>query len=241
LPRVPGDAPSTAETAGAKSTGRAPAPLRARIDHVVVGAESLQAGVAAVERALGVPLSPGGKHRRMGTHNCLLRLGDDAYLEVLAVDPDAPSPDRPRWLSLDAPSTRERLRQGPCLLTWVARVPSTHLPPLSLPVGPWEAFERNGLSWQLTVRTDGTLAADGVAPSLIVWNGQRHPASHLPDAGCRLDALALEHPQAEDVQPGLEALGLGYVCTQAPLAQLTVRLQTPDGPRTLRSRQPLAP
>ncbi len=230
---MPPDAPPTA--------GRLPARRKGRIDHVVVGAESLQAGAAAIERALGVPLSAGGKHRRMGTHNCLLRLGGDAYLEVLAVDPDAPPPDRARWLSLDAPSTRERLRQGPCLLTWVVRVPSTRLPPLPLPLGPWEAFERNGLSWQLTVRTDGTLPADGVAPSLIVWNGQRHPAWHLPDAGCRLDALTLEHPQAEDVQPGLDALGLGYVCTQAPLAQLTLRLQTPSGPRTLHSREPLAP
>ncbi len=229
-------------------TGKAPAqspgrtsPGRARLDHLVLAAESLPSGVAAVEAALGVRLSAGGKHTRMGTENRLLRLGDDAYLEVIAVDPSAPPPGRPRWLTLDAPSTRARLRAGPCLLTFVVRFDSLPLPALRFEVGPWEAFERNGLSWQLTVRTDGTLPADGVAPSLIVWNVQRHPASHLPDAGCRLEALALEHPQADDVQHGLEALGLGYICTQAPLPQLTVRLQTPYGPRTLRSREPLAP
>jgi len=217
------------------------APHRPRLDHVVLGAESLQAGAAAVERALGARLWPGGKHARMGTHNCLLRLGDDAYLEVLAIDPDAPPPRHPRWLSLDTPSTRDRLRQGPCLLTWVVRVPSTQLPPLPLPLGPWEAFQRNGLSWQLTVRPDGTLPADGLFPSLIVWHGEDHPCRRLPESGCRLAALHVEHPAASGLPEGLDALGLPGVYASSDAARVTLALDTPSGARVLRSDTPLGP
>ena len=37
------------------------------------------------------PLESGGRHPHMGTHNRLLSLGPDLYLEVIAVDPDARS------------------------------------------------------------------------------------------------------------------------------------------------------
>jgi len=60
-------------------------------DHLAVTAETLDAGVAAVEAALGVALAGGGKHPHMATHNRLLGLGD-LYLEVIAAEPDATRP-----------------------------------------------------------------------------------------------------------------------------------------------------
>ena len=32
----------------------------------------------------------------MGTHNLLMRIGDQVYLELIAIDPEAPTPGRPR-------------------------------------------------------------------------------------------------------------------------------------------------
>jgi hypothetical protein len=37
----------------------------------------------------------------MGTHNRLLKLGEGFYLELIAIDPQAPPPGRPRWFGLD--------------------------------------------------------------------------------------------------------------------------------------------
>ena len=65
--------------------------MSAWVDHLAVAASSLDA--STLERVLGVPLAGGGKHDRMGTHNRLLRLGSDAYLELIAIDPAARLPD----------------------------------------------------------------------------------------------------------------------------------------------------
>src|SRR5262249_45989860 len=147
------------------------------IDHLAVAALSLES--RELDELLGVPLSPGGRHARMGTHNRLLRLGEGAYLELIAIDPQGTTPERPRWFELDDPMMQSRLARGPRLVHWVAGVASPELPPLPFDVGPWEPFQRGDLSWQLTVRADGKLPADGVVPSLICWSGSNHPASRL--------------------------------------------------------------
>ena len=47
----------------------------AEIDHIVLGARTLEEGTAFVTRLLGVKPQPGGKHEGAGTHNLLLGLG----------------------------------------------------------------------------------------------------------------------------------------------------------------------
>ncbi|HSP19006.1 MAG TPA: VOC family protein [Myxococcaceae bacterium] len=209
------------------------------LDHVVIAASSLDTGSPVLERALNVPLSGGGQHTKMGTHNRLLRLGADAYLELIAVDPEGRRPERPRWFTLDQPATHALLREGPRLVHWVAHVESTALPRLPFDVGPWEFFQRGDLSWQLTVRGDGMLPADGIVPSLICWSGPAHPSARLPDAGVTIEGLELEHPNAAAVQRQLDLLRLPYRCTAAPVPRLTAHLLTPAGPRTLRSTEPI--
>ena len=89
-------------------------------DHLVIAAASLRQGVGWVEGKLGVAVPAGGSHPRMGTHNHLTALGRDSFLEVIAVDPAAEPPARPRWFALDDPARRTSLEARPRLLTWVA-------------------------------------------------------------------------------------------------------------------------
>jgi hypothetical protein len=53
---------------------------RSRLDHIIVTAASLQEGVDYVRRELGVAPQTGGEHVLMGTHNCLLKLGEKLFL-----------------------------------------------------------------------------------------------------------------------------------------------------------------
>src|SRR3954469_7122628 len=74
------------------------------LDHITVAARSLAQGLAYLRDALGVDLPYGGAHPRMATHNHLLRLGPALFLELIAIDPTAPPPARPRWFQLDDPT-----------------------------------------------------------------------------------------------------------------------------------------
>jgi Glyoxalase-like domain len=213
-------------------------PVKALLDHLVLAADSLATGVPLVERVLPT-LAPGGQHPRMGTHNRVLRIGDRAYLEVIAIDPEGVKPDRPRWFSLDDPAMRQQLAEGPRLIHWAVQVESTTLPPLPFDPGPWESFERGPFSWKLTVREDGTLPAEGIVPSLICWDGPAHPTARLAESGCTIEAVELEHPQAAEVQHQLNVLGLPHRCAPGPVPRLTVLLRTPAGARVLRSTEPL--
>src|SRR5690349_7800408 len=89
------------------------------LDHIVIGCASLEQGVGWAREQLGVTVPPGGAHPRLGTHNCLMRIGAAAYLELIAIDPEAPKPPRLRWFGLDDPHQQARIRERPRVLAWV--------------------------------------------------------------------------------------------------------------------------
>src|SRR5215471_17917151 len=95
--------------------------MRCEFDHLVIGCKDLDQGSAWLAGTLGVEAQPGGKHPLMGTHNRLVRLGEGRFIELIAMDPGAPPPGRPRWFNLDTPQLQARLSESPQLLTWVVR------------------------------------------------------------------------------------------------------------------------
>lgn len=202
-----------------------------RFDHLVVTAADLDTGVAYVHGQIGVLPSAGGKHPRMGTHNRLLKLGDQAFLEVIAPDPDATSPARPRWFGLDALARG----QPPRLATWVVRTPSIGGAVVACPpeVGEIEPISRGELNWLITIPPDGALPLDGVIPALIEWGVDTHPAINLPDSGCTLLALELYHPEGERIRSMLDSVGFSgpvTVCdSQLEGGGLVAHMATPSG------------
>ncbi|MEL6680415.1 MAG: VOC family protein [Pseudomonadota bacterium] len=201
----------------------------AKIDHLVFGASRLAEGEAWMTAQLGVPAAAHGRHALMSTHNALWRL-DDCYLEVIAVDPDAPDPGRPRWYGLDDPAVRARLAEGPGLLTWVVEVDDLAAAN-GADHGSALRVTRDALSWQLTVPEDGRLRAEGTLPTLIVWDtGSPSPATTLEPSGCTLDQLVLS-TDATRVSTVVERLALGprVTVTSAGAAPLTAELTRADG------------
>ncbi len=193
--------------------------MNSAVDHLVVAARTLEEGRAWLEGRLNVPLQPGGEHALFGTHNLLLSLGPACYLEVIAVNPAAPPPTRPRWFGLDTPEMARRLQGGPALIHWVARVPAPLQEPHAL------ELSRGENRWALTVPPDGHLPLGGVWPSLIAWHTPP-PPTRLPDAGVRLDTLHLGTPQPERLRAELERIGFVGEAEvyEAPQAELRVVL-----------------
>lgn len=179
------------------------------LDHIVLAADTLAEGIACLREKIGCDPSPGGTHPAMGTHNAVLRLGEAIYLEVIAVDPEAAPPERPRWMGLDDPAMRASLKRGPRLVCWMAtsadiEVASARFGHL---VGSVWNGERGALRWQLTVREDGALPAGGAVPSLIQWPEGVHPARTMPDLGFRFRELAVRHRAKSWLDATLAAIG----------------------------------
>jgi hypothetical protein len=163
------------------------------LDHLVVAARTLDEGVRWIERELGVAPVAGGEHPLMGTHNALLALGPDTFLEVIAIDPAAPPPARPRWFALGTPAMDALLARGPTLVHWVERVDDIEAALADYPerVEVLDAARRH-YRWRIGVPPDGRLPCGGRCPTLIQWLGP-HPASALPSSGCSLVALRREN------------------------------------------------
>ncbi|EYD78285.1 hypothetical protein Rumeso_00114 [Rubellimicrobium mesophilum DSM 19309] len=195
------------------------------LDHLAITCASLEDGAAWAESRLGVPLEPGGQHAHFGTHNRLLSLGPGLYLEVIAPDPEAPDPGRPRWFALD--EARE-----PALGNWIARVPD-HAQALA--EAPPEAGQpldltRGDLAWTVAVPPDGSLPWGAAFPTLIQWRAGGHPAERLPDRGVRLLALEVGHPRAprlRELLAGLRDPRVTVVTSDSPT--LRARLSTLHG------------
>jgi hypothetical protein len=218
--------------------------LSVELDHLVIASATLEEGVAWCETTLGVTPGPGGKHPLMGTHNRLLKIATpvfpNAYLEIIAIDPAALPPCRPRWFGLDTPELRAQLRSGPRLIHAVARTTNLDMHRWGLitlglqpgePVSASRETPTGILAWQILVRRDGQLECQGALPTLIQWSGP-HPAQSMPESDITLESLTLRG-LPERVQSLLRLKGVqidsGLGESASNPSAITVQLNTPRG------------
>jgi hypothetical protein len=223
--------------------------MNARVDHLVVAADSLEQGASWCEATLGVAPAPGGEHPLMGTHNRVLRIATvnypRAYLEIIAVQPGRRPERGRRWFDLDDETLRDTLRRdGPRLIHFVAGVDDVQQASNAWRAQGIERGEvlhasrmgpRGLLEWQITVRPDGQRLEAGTLPTLIEW-GALHPAPALPESGVSLQALCAHQPQPETLAAAYEAIGLRAVAVKPGAANLVAVLDTPRGRVRLESQ-----
>jgi len=209
-----------------------------KLDHIAIIAPSLEAGRAHVQERLGIDMPAGGKHPQMGTHNLLLRLGDDVFLEVIAADPAAASPPQPRWFGLDdSAAIQADWAAGRRLRAWVARtddldaVRRQH----GAAFGEKTAISRGDLSWHFLVPGDGALPANGVLPSIMDWGPRGNPAPAMPNLGARLLSFVIEHPDPERVVALYAELDIDHPpeIRKGVQFRYRARIETPAGIREL--------
>lgn len=207
--------------------------LKSEIDHLVITSPTKTRGIEYVADLLGVAPTDGGVHPKMGTHNALLRLGDHTYLEVIAIDPDARSPERPRWFGLDQLTADAE----PQLATWVCRTTRIGTATRNMPyaAGLITEMSRGNLNWLITIPEDGSLLWDGIAPSLIQWT-DAPPVASMPVSPCELNSLQLNHPQATRLTSWLHQIAFDSPCltvSDSESASLKAEIQTARGLCTL--------
>lgn len=214
-----------------------------KLDHLVIGAATLEQGVSYVRDKLGVDIPKGGEHPLMGTHNHVMKLGDDFFLEVIAFNPHAAAPTRPRWYGLDDPDVRRSLEVGPRLLTWAANTDNLVqlMAKTDFQLGESTLVTRGELSWLFAVPDDGRLLASGMLPSLLQWHTEHHPANNMVDLKVRCKSLTVHHPYADwlsSILKVIDATNLVQVVALKAneLPYLRAEFDTPNGVVELDSR-----
>lgn len=203
-----------------------------RIDHFAIGASSLEAGVAALEPVLGVVVPDGSKHVAMSTHNCVCQSGNESFLELIAIDPDAPDPGRVRWFTLDDPETQARLKERPRALCWVVGTDDLDGTLAASPVdlGEIVQFQRGDRTWRLTVPKDGSLPEGGLLPAFIEWSPGPHPSTGQQNIGVTLKTVKLTHPEPDVLTGMLKALEVDHLAeVQQGARGVSFVLDTPNG------------
>ena len=209
--------------------------MRLELDHLVVTAHTLAEGVRWCEATLGVTPGPGGKHPLMGTHNRLVGIASpgftQAYLEIIAIDPETPAPAHRRWFDLDAltrdttPQLRHAVLRCDDIHATCATMRAAGQDP-GVPTAASRETAQGLLQWLISIRADGGVMSDGAPPTVIQWTGV-HPTANMAELGLSLHTLHLA--------PGAVALPVaGATISPGPALGATLRgprgdisLQTP--------------
>jgi Glyoxalase-like domain len=199
----------------------------ALLDHILLGCNDLDHGIAFVEEHAGVRAALGGVHPGRGTRNALLSLGERRYLEIIAPDPK--QSDIQTWAVQQLTGLKKLT--APRLIGWAAHP------------GDIEALARKlrdaGVAFQepwpgSRSRPDGrvlnwkslSLANDrhGLLPFFIEWDANSvHPSADAP-AGCYLERFAVADPDPAELSKTFQCLGMDVPVERSAKAQLRARI-----------------
>jgi hypothetical protein len=208
--------------------------VRLTLDHLVYGVPDLAEAMKEFGERLGRAPQAGGRHEGLGTHNAILPLTEEMYVELIARDPESPDPNQARPFGLD------RL-EGPRLITWAARSRSIVADVeaarnLGFDPGPIIPMSRRApsgelLEWKLTLRAKPF--GDGLLPFVIDWGGTPHPAAAQQNDDSTptlaLTKFRASHPDPRLVGDALSALGVDLKVELDPEPGLSALITGPDG------------
>lgn len=201
------------------------------VDHLLLGTDDLDRGIAWLESKTGVKAAVGGSHPGRGTRNALAALGGRRYIEIIAPDPAQPTEN----LRLNLRTLAE-----PRLIAWAAatadigevtkRIRAAGSTPAAPADGSRARPDGRLLKWRtLAIQTDLARPEVNPVPFFIEWAaGSAHPSQDSPK-GCELAAFDFRHPDPKAVEAALAALGIEASVRQAADAALVATLQTPKG------------
>jgi Glyoxalase-like domain len=178
----------------------------ADLDHILLGVDDLDRGIAWVEQRTGVRAIFGGVHPGRGTRNALLSLGPRRYLEIIAPDPQQP---------LQGPAQPLVAMREPHLFNW-----AVHTDDIAAAAKRAVAagFAIDGPTDGSRTRPDGKMLRwkacrlkddrEGLLPFFIQWDRDSlHPSEDAP-SGCTLKRFFSQSPAAQELAQLCQRLGV---------------------------------
>ena len=183
------------------------------IDHLILGVDDLDRGMAEFARRTGVTPVKGGVHPGRGTQNALASLSDGRYLEILAPSHEAGVASDPRTSSATLTPVGWALHTSE-LRAVIAHMRSAGFVASEIRPGARARPDGVMLRWQ-TAAVSGAGLDD--APFFISWDADTpHPSTQSP-TGCRFGSAAMT-----EIDPAPLAKFLATVAVQVPVTRGTV-------------------
>jgi hypothetical protein len=204
------------------------------LDHILLGIDDLDRGIAFMEERTGVHAAFGGVHPGRGTQNALLRLGTRRYLEIIAPDP--------KQTSLAAYRELRTMRE-PRLLTWAVHTEDIAASAKKVTDA---GFAVDGPADGSRARPDGKVLhwkalrlkddRGGLLPFFIEWGRDSvHPSVDAP-SGCHLVRFAAASSNPEELRTVVARLGVELEVEKASSkSQLRARIAGAKGNAELSS------
>jgi catechol 2,3-dioxygenase-like lactoylglutathione lyase family enzyme len=198
------------------------------LDHILLGCNDLDRGIAFMEDHTGARAAFGGVHPGRGTRNALLALGKLHYLEIIAPDPEQ-SEVASRFGDL-------RSIVEPRLIAWAAHPAdinalAEHLRDAGIAYSgptPGSRTRPDGkiLHWATLDLADNP---HGLLPFFIQWSPDSpHPSVDAPK-GCRLGRFSVSTPHPEELSKLFRQLELDVEVDRDANTQLRAQIVGPRG------------
>jgi hypothetical protein len=201
------------------------------IDHLILGVDDLEKGMAEFAAKTGVKPVKGGVHPGQGTQNALVSLGSGRYIEIMA-------PSHEPGTTTDARTMFATLTP----MGWALHTDNVGSVVATLrgaafkvsDVEPGARLRPDGrkLNWQ-TAGVSGAGLED--APFFIQWGaGTPHPSSDSP-GGCSLETVTMTQPDPGPLARFFRAVKLDVAVAKGAARKMTVALTCPAGKVTFGS------
>lgn len=200
-----------------------------KIDHIVFAVKDLQEGSAYIQSLLGCQVIPGGKHLNNGTHNAVVNLGNNIYLEIIAADPGNNNVPKPRWMGVDvidqstvtrwaiksddlAPDLATLKKYNPALATSFA--------------GSRKKQDGSTLSWNMALPLPSPTVE--IAPFITDWKDSIHPTATLPEE-CELMSIEFYASELNKLKQLFSALAVEYDIQSSNVERIKLKIKSPNG------------
>jgi hypothetical protein len=218
------------------------------LDHILLGCNDLQTGIAFVEQRTGVRAAFGGVHPGRGTQNALLSLGPSGpsqighYLEIIAPDPQQHTEDplAKKLQSLAEPRLvgwAAHLHEN--IANYASKLKAAGIAAEGPTPGSRKRPDGKELRWQTINLLDD---ANGLLPFFIEWGSGfvpadpekktsrdfLHPSVDAPQ-GCRILRFEIATPDPAALSAVTTKLALRVAIVKADTPQLRASIRGPQG------------
>ncbi|MBC87642.1 MAG: hypothetical protein CL677_10745 [Bdellovibrionaceae bacterium] len=195
--------------------------MNIQLDHIVWAHPHLELGNQNFSEQTGVTPRLGGQHLDLGTHNSLVSLGSDSYLELISPDPTNKVPGGVQVLGIGEVTQ-------PKIVGWAISVPLQEIQQKlrqsgfavsEIGSGSRRTPENIKLKWNYIFLEEPEFnETPQIAPFFIQWLGE-NPAHNSP-RGCTLDNFWAEHPHPDRFRKLFDTLDFPMQIDQGPTPQL---------------------